>query len=256
MPDKKLATFLNRNRWRLLLAALILGLIAAFYGLGLQQYLSLEFLREQEAWLMQMYAMQPVLWALAYFAVYVAITGLSLPLASAITLIAGPVFGLVWGSVIVTFAAAFGATISFLVARYLLRDWVQARFAHQLAAVNRGIDRDGVFYLFLLRLIPAFPFFVINLVMGLTPMRTRTYFWVSLVGMIPGNILYVNAGVQLGRIHSLHGLLSPVLIGSFVALGVFPLAVKKLVDFWRKRRGQGESASSSPFPPGGGKGEG
>ncbi|MGA7966035.1 MAG: TVP38/TMEM64 family protein [Gammaproteobacteria bacterium] len=240
MPANKFVSFLHRNRWRLLLAGVILGVIAVFYALGLQRYLSLDFLREQESWLMQMYEMQPVVWALAYFGAYVAITGLSLPLASAITLIAGPVFGLFWGSVIVTFAAAFGATFSFLVARFLLRDWVQARFEHQLAAINRGIEHDGIFYLFLLRLIPAFPFFVINLVMGLTPMRTRTYFWVSLVGMIPGNILYVNAGVQLGKIHSLHDLLSPGLIASFVALGVFPLLVKKTVDFWRKRHGQGE----------------
>ncbi|MGH8225254.1 MAG: TVP38/TMEM64 family protein, partial [Gammaproteobacteria bacterium] len=153
-----------------------------------------------------------------------------------ITLLAGPIFGLFWGSVIVTFAAAIGATISFLVARFLLRDWVQSHFERQLAAINRGIERDGIFYLFLLRLIPAFPFFVINLAMGLTPMRTRTYFLVSLVGMIPGNILYVNAGVQLGQVKSLHDLASPGLIASFVALGVFPLVIKKAVDFWRKRR--------------------
>lgn len=256
MAANRLVSFLHRNRWRLLLAGVILGVVAVFYALGLQRYLSLDYLREQEAWLMQMYEMQPFVWALAYFGIYVAITGLSLPLASAITLIAGPVFGLFWGSVIVTFAAAFGATLSFLVARFLLRDWVQARFEHQLAAINRGIERDGIFYLFLLRLIPAFPFFVINLVMGLTPMRMRTYFWVSLVGMIPGNILYVNAGVQLGRIHSLHDLLSPGLIASFVGLGVFPLVVKKLVDYWRRHHGKEESASHSPFQPGDGKSEG
>jgi len=132
-------------------------------------------------------------------------------------------------------AAAFGAALAFLAARFLFRDAVQRRFARQLGAINRGIERDGVYYLFLMRLIPAFPFFVINLVMGLTPMRTRTYFLVSLVGMIPGNLLFVNAGVQLGRVHQLRDFLSPALIGSLVAIGVFPLAVKKSVDFWRRR---------------------
>ncbi len=227
--------FLHRNRWRLALAAAIVAVVAVFYAFGLDHYLSLEALHRQGARLMHMYEMHPLLWALAYFAIYVAITGLSLPLSVPITLLAGPVFGLLWGSAIVTFAAAFGATLSFWAARFLFRDWVQAHFEHQLAAINRGIERDGIFYLFLLRLIPAFPFFVINLAMGLTPMRTRTYFLVSLIGMIPGTVLYVNAGVRLGQVQSLHDLLSPGLIASFVALGVFPLAIKKLVDWWRRR---------------------
>lgn len=235
MPVNRFAAFLHRNRWRLLLAGSLIGIIALFYALGLQRYLSLAYLRGQEEKLGQMVSMRPVGWALAYFAAYVTVTGLSLPLAAAITLVAGALFGLLWGSVMVTFAAAFGATLAFLASRYLFRDWVQSRFPRQLAAVNRGIERDGVFYLFLLRLIPAFPFFVINLVMGVTPMRTRTYFLVSLVGMIPGNLLFVNAGVQLGKVHSLHGLLSPVLIASLVAIGVFPLLAKKTVDIWRRR---------------------
>lgn len=233
----RLSLLLRRNRWRLALALLLACIIAGFYALGLQHYLSLAYLREQEAWLHGMYVSQPVLWALGYFCAYVAVTGLSLPLAAAITLLAGPLFGLVWGSVIVAFAATFGATLAFLASRYLFRDWVQTRFARQLAAVNRGVERDGIFYLFMLRLIPAFPFFVINLVMGLTPMRTRTYFLVSFVGMIPGNILFVNAGVQLGKVESLHGLLSPPLVGSLVAIGVFPLVVKKSVDLWKRHQG-------------------
>ena len=236
MPMSTVLTFLSRNRWRLLLAIVLIGIIASFYALGLQHYLSLDYVRGRLEWMQEMYARQPLLWALGYFAAYVAVTGLSLPLAAAITLVAGPVFGLLWGSVIVTFAAAFGATLAFLASRYLFRDWVQARFAHQLAAINRGIERDGVFYLFLLRLIPAFPFFIINLAMGVTPMRIRTYFLVSFFGMIPGTVLYVNAGVQLAKIHSLHGLLSPVLIASLVAIGVFPLIVRKSVELWRRRR--------------------
>jgi len=227
--------FLRRNAGRIALAAALAAIVGLFYAFGLERYLSLAYLRGREQWLLQLYAAHPVEVALAYFGIYVAITGLSLPLAVPITLIGGMVFGLAWGTVSVTFAAAFGATFAFLAARYLFRDAVQRRFGRQLGAINRGIERDGVYYLFLMRLIPAFPFFVINLVLGLTPMRTRTYFLVSLVGMIPGNILFVNAGVQLGRVHHLRDFLSPVLIGSLVAIGVFPLAVKKTVDFLRRR---------------------
>jgi len=236
MNWNKLPTFIVRNRWRLVLVAAIVVIVAVFYAFGFERYLSLAALRRQETAIMHLYALHPVLWTLAYFAVYVAVTGLSLPLSIPITLLAGPLFGFIRGSVIVTLAATVGATLAFWAARYLFRDWVQAHFSHRLAAINQGIERDGVFYLFLLRLIPAFPFFVINLALGLTPMRTRTYFLVSLVGMIPGTALYVNAGVQLGRIHSLHDLLSPGLVVSFVALGVFPLVVKKAVDFRRRRR--------------------
>jgi len=237
MPARKIVSFLHRNRWRFALASVIAVVVSLFYALGFDRYLSIEALHRQEVLLAHMYAMHPALWALTYFAVYVAITGLSLPLSIPITLLAGPIFGLALGSTIVTLAATFGATIAFWAARYLFRDWTQTRFEHQLAAINRGVERDGIFYLFLLRLIPAFPFFVINFVMGLTPMRARTYFLVSLVGMIPGTVLYVNAGVQLGEVRSLHDLLSPALIASFVALGIFPLIVKKLVDYWRKRHG-------------------
>jgi uncharacterized membrane protein YdjX (TVP38/TMEM64 family) len=142
----------------------------------------------------------------------------------------------------VNIAAAFGATLSFWAARFLFRDWVQRRFEHALVAINRGIERDGIFYLFLLRLIPAFPFFAINLAMGLTPMRTRAYFGTSFLGMIPGTVLYVNAGVELARVQSLHGLLSPGLIASLVAIGVFPLIVKKVVDWWRGRSADSDSS--------------
>lgn len=234
-PEKAGYSFLQRNRWRLLLVVILAGVIGTVYTLGLDRYLSLEFLRSSESSLKHMYELQPLFWVFIYFAIYIAITGLSLPLATVVTLLAGPIFGLVWGSVIVTFAAAIGATLAFIVARFLLRDWVQSRFDRQLGKINRGVERDGIYYLFLLRLIPAFPFFVINLAMGLTPMRARSYFLVSLVGMIPGNILYVNAGTQLGKIHSLHDLLSPGLLASFIALGVFPLIVKKTVDIWRRR---------------------
>lgn len=244
MNRDKLFDFLKRNRWRLLLAIVIAAIVLVFYLLGFDRYLSLDELRREETTLMHMYEMHPALWAFVYFAIYVAITGLSLPLSIPITLLGGAVFGVLWGSVIVTLAATLGATLSFWAARYLFRDWVQTRFERQLAAINRGIERDGIFYLFLLRLIPAFPFFVINLVMGVTRMRTLTYFLVSLVGMIPGTVLYVNAGARLAQVKFLSDLLSPTLIASFVALGVFPLIVKKGVDFWRAH-----SAGSKSNPP-------
>jgi pyruvate/2-oxoglutarate dehydrogenase complex dihydrolipoamide dehydrogenase (E3) component/membrane protein DedA with SNARE-associated domain len=149
------------------------------------------------------------------------------------TLAGGAIFGLLWGTVIISFASSIGATLAFLASRFLLRDAIQARFGDKLAAINRGVEREGTFYLFALRLVPAFPFFVINLVMGLTPMKAWTFYWVSQLGMLAGTIAYVNAGTQIGRIESLSGLASPGLIGSFVALGIFPLVAKKAVD-WLK----------------------
>lgn len=227
---------LRHNAARIALAAVIAAIVVAFYVLGLDHYLSLGYLHGREHWLRSLYGLHPVAVAFLYLALYVAITGLSLPLASAITLLGGMILGLLWGTLIVTLAAGFGATLSFLAARYLFRDTVQRRFAPQLAAINRGVDRDGAYYLFMLRLIPLFPFFVINLVLGLTPMRTRTYALVSLVGMIPGNLLYVNAGVQLGRVQELRDFLSPAVIASLVAVGALPLALKKSIDWWRRRQ--------------------
>jgi pyruvate/2-oxoglutarate dehydrogenase complex dihydrolipoamide dehydrogenase (E3) component/uncharacterized membrane protein YdjX (TVP38/TMEM64 family) len=166
----------------------------------------------------------------------VAVTGLSLPGAALMTLVAGAVFGLLWGTVIVSFASSLGATLAFLASRFLLRDAIQGRFGDKLRAINAGVEKEGAFYLFTLRLVPAFPFFVINLVMGLTPMKTRTFYWVSQVGMLAGTLVYVNAGTQLARLESVKGILSPGLLASFAALGLFPLVAKKIVDTVRARR--------------------
>ncbi len=163
-------------------------------------------------------------------------TGLSLPGAALMTLVAGAVFGLLWGTVIVSFASSLGATLAFLASRFLLRDAIQGRFGDKLRAINAGVEKEGAFYLFTLRLVPAFPFFVINLVMGLTPMKTRTFYWVSQVGMLAGTLVYVNAGTQLARLESVKGILSPGLLASFAALGLFPLVAKKIVDTVRARR--------------------
>ena len=174
--------------------------------------------------------------AAAFFAAYVAVTGLSLPGAALLTLAAGALFGLLWGTIIVSFASSIGATLAFLAARFVLRDWVQARYGSQLQAINRGVEKEGAFYLFTLRLIPAVPFFVINLAMGLTSLRTGTFYWVSQLGMLAGTIVYVYAGTQLGRIGSLGDVLSPGLIGAFLALGFFPLLAKRAMDAYRARR--------------------
>ena len=218
-------------------------LVVAFIWLDLDRYLSLEYLKARQADIDAFYRENPVMVLAGYFVAYVAITGLSLPGAAIMTLAGGAVFGLLWGTVVVSFASTLGATVAFVVSRYILRDGIQRRYGDRLRTINAGVERDGGFYLFTMRLVPAFPFFVINLVMGLTPMRTFTFAWVSQVGMLPGTVVYVNAGTQLGRIESLQGILSPTLIGSFVLLGVFPLLARWVVAAVqarrRARRGEG-----------------
>jgi len=224
------------SRSKVFVVALIVLLVAAFFAAGGQDTLSFENVKAQQAAILEVYAMHPAQTVLAYFLVYIAVTGLSLPGAALMTLAAGAIFGLLSGSVIVSFASTLGATLAFLASRFLLRDWVQNRFGHSLRTINAGIEREGAFYLFTLRLIPAIPFFAINLAMGLTPMRTPTFFWVSQLGMLAGTIVYVNAGTQLAAIESPGDILSPGLIGAFVLLGVFPLIAKKMVDAIQARR--------------------
>jgi pyruvate/2-oxoglutarate dehydrogenase complex dihydrolipoamide dehydrogenase (E3) component/uncharacterized membrane protein YdjX (TVP38/TMEM64 family) len=172
-----------------------------------------------------------------FFAVYVAATALSLPgAATLLTLAAGATFGLLWGAVLVSFASSLGATAAFLVSRFILRDWVQERFGRQLQGINDGVAREGAFYLFTLRLIPAVPFFVINLAMGLTALRARTFYWVSQAGMLAGTLVYVNAGTQLAAIESPAGILSPGLIGAFLLLGFLPLGAKRFIDFLKNKK--------------------
>jgi len=221
---------------KLILPVFILAAIGAFFALDLGQYLTLEYAQSQRATFQAFYAENPLLTLTAFFVMYVVVTALSLPGAAIMTLLAGALFGLVTGTVLVSFASSIGATLAFLVARLLLRDMVQRRFGQSLRKVNAGVEKDGAFYLFGLRLVPAFPFFVINLVMGLTPMRTWTFYWVSQVGMLAGTIVYVNAGTQLGQISSVGGLLSPELIASFTALGLFPIVARKVLQGLQARK--------------------
>ena len=210
--------------------------LAAFFGLGLGRYLSLAFIKSQQGALEAWRAANPLLAALAFFAIYVAVAGLSLPGATLLTLAAGAIFGLAWGTLIASFAASIGATLAFLMSRLLLRDWVQAGFGHRLTAINDGVRKDGGFYLFTLRIVPAFPFFLINLAMGLTPMRTRTFYGVSQLGMLLGTVVYVNAGTQLAGVAQLADVASPGLLASFALLGLLPLVAKKIVDGFRRRQ--------------------
>jgi pyruvate/2-oxoglutarate dehydrogenase complex dihydrolipoamide dehydrogenase (E3) component/uncharacterized membrane protein YdjX (TVP38/TMEM64 family) len=224
---------LGKRWWLLLVLGLLLGV---FFALDLGRFLSLAAVKNSQADLQAWRAAQPVLAGLLFFAGYVAVTALSLPGAVVMTLAAGALFGLGWGTLIVSFASSIGATLAFLAARWLLGGWVQARFGDRLAAVNAGIAKEGGFYLFTLRLVPVLPFFVINLAMGVTRLRTWTFYWVSQVGMLAGTLVYVNAGTQLARIDSLSGIVSPGVLGSLVLLGVFPLLAKKLIDLFKARQ--------------------
>ncbi len=224
------------NRSRIVLALVLVAAVVAFFAFDLGRFLTLDALKAQQAAIDGYYRANPLATAAIFFAAYVAVTGLSLPGAAIMTLAGGAVFGLLWGTVLVSFASSIGATIAFLASRFLFRDAVQSKFGAQLGAFDRGIERDGAFYLFTLRLVPVFPFFVINLLMGLTKLRTWTFYWVSQLGMLLGTLVYVNAGTQLARIESLRGILSPGLVGSFVLLGLFPLIAKMLVDALRARQ--------------------
>ncbi len=207
-----------------------------FFVLDLDAYLTLESLKARQADLAALLERRPLVIIGAFFLIYVATTALSLPGAAILTLAAGAVFGLWLGTLIVSFASAIGASIAFLSSRFVLRDWVKGKFGKRVAAIDRGIEKDGAFYLLTLRLIPAFPFFLINLAMGLTKMRLATFYAVSQVGMLPGTIVFILAGTQLAAIESTGDILSPGLIGSFVLLALFPLLAKWMVGLFRRRR--------------------
>ncbi len=221
---------------KLALAVVIACLIGMYFFFDLGRFLNLDYLKSQQAAISAYRAASPVSAGFLYFVVYVISVTLSFPGAVILTLAAGAIFGLGWGTLLVSFASSIGATLAFLASRLLFRDLIQKRYGERLGVINKGIEKEGGFYLFTLRLVPAFPFFAINLLMGLTAIRTWTFYWVSQLGMLAGTLVYVNAGTQLAQIDSLRGILSPGLIGSFVLLGVFPLIAKKIVDVVKARR--------------------
>lgn len=231
--DEHKLSSMNRARWLLLLAFVILLIL--FYALDLGRYLDLGYLKQVRSQILDYRAGHPLQAAGLFVLIYVAVTGLSLPGAAIMTLSGGAIFGLLWGTCLSVVAAAIGATIAFLAARFLFRDLVQNRFRSKLGAVNRGMEQDGVAYLFTLRLVPIFPYFIINIVMALTPLRTSTFFLVTLIGMVPATAVFVNAGTQLARIQSAADVLSLPLLGSFALLGLFPLLTRQLVHQVRRR---------------------
>lgn len=216
------------NGPRLLLLTTIAALAIAFFVLDLHHILTLAELKARQQVFATYYAGHRAATLALYFFLYVAVTALSLPGAAVLTLAGGALLGFWPALVSISFASTLGATLAFLSSRFLLHDWIQQRYGDKLKTVNNGIARDGAFYLFTLRLVPIFPFFIINLLLGLTPLRTRTFTWVSQLGMLPGTAVYVNAGTQLGRIESLADIFSPGLILAFALLGLFPLAAKKV----------------------------
>ena len=221
---------------KLLLLLLLALLVGLFFFFDLGQYLNLQTLKARQASIEDFRAGRPLLAIAIYFSVYVLMAALSLPGATLLTLAGGAIFGVLWGTVIVSFASTLGATAAFLISRFLLRDWVKTRFGQRLQAIDDGVRREGAFYLFTLRLVPVFPFFLVNLLSGLTGMKAITFHWVSQIGMLAGTVVYVNAGTQLAKIESLSGIVSPALLGSFVLLGIFPLIARKIVEMGRMRK--------------------
>ena len=222
---------------KIVILIVIVGLVVAVKVFNLDQYLTLSYLKESLATFKALYENHRVLVIAGYFIIYVLTTSLSLPGASPLGIVGGALFGFWVATLVVSFASTIGATLACSVSRFLLRDWIQRKFNDKIAKVNEGIEKEGAFYLFTLRLMPLFPFWMINLVMGVTKMSLFKFYWVSQIGMLPGTMVYVNAGKELAKIESLKGILSPGLIISFALIGIFPIAVKKLVALYSSRRG-------------------
>ena len=221
---------------RIIILAVVVLAVGAFFALGLGHYLSLEYLQASRERAIVQAHQAPIVASVVFFAVYVLVTGLSLPGAAVMTLAAGAIFGLVWGVLLVSFASSVGATLAFLIARSLLGEWVTRRFGQYLEPINRGFDTEGGFYLFSLRMVPVFPFFVVNLLMGLTRIGVAQFYVVSQIGMLAGTVVFVFAGTQLAEIHKLADVLSPGLMIALTLLGVFPLVAKRLIRVIAQRR--------------------
>ncbi len=225
---------MKQNILKIGLVLVALAAIIGFFAFDLHQHFTLENIKAQrEGW--GAFYQEHTLLTLAIFgAIYVTVTALSLPAASILTLLAGALFGFITGLIMVSFASSIGATLAFLMARFVLRDSIQSKYGKYLTKINDGFEKEGAFYLFALRLVPAMPFFVVNILMGLLPIKTFTFYWVSQIGMLAGTAVYVYAGTELGKIESLADIASPTLIAAFIALGVFPIIAKKLLGLLRK----------------------
>jgi uncharacterized membrane protein YdjX (TVP38/TMEM64 family) len=234
--NQAMMKILARPSPRLLLAVLLGALVGTLFVVDAGQYFRLEYFTSRQAAVVEFARASPLLAGSVAFAIYVAYTGLGVPGAAILALAVGAVFGLLWGAVIASFAASLGSTLAFLSSRFLFREAVRKRFGHRLRAVDAGFEREGVLYLLALRIAPVLPYVLVNLVMGLTPVKARTFYAVSQLGMLPATILYVNAGTQLATIRSVAGILSPELIGSLALLGTFPLVAKHVLESIKARR--------------------
>ncbi len=234
-----------KKNWmpKAILIAAVVTFVVLFFVFDLKSYLTLGYLKSQQNALADFYQQNQLLMISGYLAIYIVSTAMSLPGATILTLAGGGIFGFWLGLVLVSFASTIGATLAFAAARFLLKESIQNKFGDKLKAINNGIEKDGDFYLFSLRLVPIIPFFVINLVMGLTPIKMYRFFFVSQLGMLAGTAVYVNAGTQLSKIESTSDIVSPGLIASFVLLGVFPLVAKKSLAYFKNR-----SQKSAPSP--------
>jgi uncharacterized membrane protein YdjX (TVP38/TMEM64 family) len=219
---------------KLILIAIILAIVGAFFAFDLGQYLTLEQIQQHRGSINQLYSENQGLVLLGFFIIYVAVAALSLPGAALMTIAAGAFFGVLVGTVIVSFASSLGATLAFLISRFLLKDSIEKKFESKIEPINNGLAKEGAFYLFSLRLVPIFPFFVVNLVMGVTKLPVFTFYWVSQIGMFAGTIVFVNAGTQISQLQSVNDILSPNLLISFALLGIFPIAAKKLIELIKK----------------------
>lgn len=231
-------TVVRKNIKKIIIVAAIITFIVAYKAFNLGQYLTLSYIKESQVKFQMLYTETPFIVIAVYMVIYILTTSLSLPGAAILTIAGGGLFGLLVGTVVVSFASTIGATLACFVSRFLLRDWVQKKFSDRIRKVNEGIEKEGAFYLFTLRLIPIFPFWMINIVMGLTKMPLYKFYIVSQLGMLPGTIVYVNAGKELAQIDSLKGILSPGLIISFALIGIFPITMKKILSLYRKKTGK------------------
>ena len=228
---------LDKKLIKVIIVIILITFISLFFALDFYQYTNLSFIKDKQLIIEDFYKKKPttslIIFALSYFLV----TALSLPAAVVLTLLGGALFGFSIALVIISFVSTLGATVAFLIARFLAREYVQLYFKKQLLSINNGFEHEGAFYLFALRLVPIFPFFIINIVMSLLPIKTWTFYWVSQIGMLPGTAVFVYAGTQLAEINEISDITSPSLLLAFTMLGLFPLVTKKLLKYIRKDKG-------------------
>ncbi len=230
---------MQTNLLKLLLLMIVIAAISAFFIFDLQQYANLDYIKEQQASFKAYTDENFILVMTMFIAIYVLATALSLPAAAILTLLAGALFGVVLGTLIASFSSSIGATLAFLMARFLAKDFIQNKYGKALEKLNKGFQQEGAFYLFALRLVPVVPFFMINVVMALLPIRTRTFYWVSQLGMLPGTAVYVLTGTQLAQIESLGDIVSFPVLSAFVLFGLFPIMAKKALGLLRKENHHG-----------------